>query len=360
VAGAGQTGQLPAGIPEPPALGQILHLHANDDATSPQLCALLLSAANAAKLGQSQSRVWACIPDWDGVTYPDAAEAQLLFKPGPTVSDAAARIHRVVPHGKWFPVLCLMDTLGVPGNPWQYKLVSKTTGTIKNEFSIFYALDTVLDGAGYPGYPLAPATVCPDEVTSITGIATGSSWSFIGWVASPLDGWDATAQYQTTFVLFTLWQDATNYIEVWADTANSTLLAKITEGGVLVDTLSVPVTWMREGICKVAITQSGTTMTVRASARGAVPANDSFALLTTGVAPTAIRLSNNDQTIVESVVVADLFVDENQALSNPQIDEITSGGIGVGVEGVWSPGVWANGVWAPGTWADGTWKGAKP
>jgi len=252
-----------------------------------------------------------------------------------------------------------MDTLGIAGNPWQYKLVSKTTGTIKNEFSIFYALDTVLDGVGYPGYPLTPATVCPDEVASITGIATGSSWSFIGWVAPPLDGWDVTAQYQTTFVLFTLWQDATNYVEVWADTANSTLLAKITEGGVLVDTLSVPVTWMREGICKVAITQSGTTMTVRASARGAVPKNDWFASLTTGVSPTAIRLSNNDQTIVETLVVSDLFVDELVALNNSQIDAVASGP--GGYVWVWASGVWADGVWGDGIWGDGVYVGdGKP
>ncbi len=140
--------------------------------------------------------------------------------------------------------------------------------TTPDDLDVLLALDAVIEGAGFPGYPPPPdespaasGVWFPDEIARITGPTCSAAWTITLAAQIPEDGWDSSVRTSTEWPIATLFGDDRNYVEIVADTADpgaSSLFARIVREGEVVQTLrSDPVFFQRGSPMLVSVSDPG-------------------------------------------------------------------------------------------------------
>jgi len=119
-----------------------------------------------------------------------------------------------------------------------------------------------------PGYAMpADATAPPagtmfaDEQAAVRNLHCGPAWTVALAAQLPEDAWDQEVETLHAWALATLWGDASNYIEVFADTtarAAGRLRVRVTRDGQVVRELtSAPLYWVRGSQVMIALADAG-------------------------------------------------------------------------------------------------------
>lgn len=191
--------------------------------------------------------------------------------------------------GKWMPFLLSANvadtngssptawTGGTPPNPMSMALRIWASNTYPDEMDVLVVIDSVQSESGdfeIPELPLdigSGATVTNGEQAAVSGLGCGADWTVVLAGMVPRSAWDHWGLLlPSTSVLCTLWESGSSSLRILADPANSRLT--VTDG-----TNSVHVTapagqaftFRRRAPLLIAMSKTGTTLTVRASVGGA-------------------------------------------------------------------------------------------
>ncbi|MCK4872991.1 MAG: hypothetical protein KAS72_09720 [Phycisphaerales bacterium] len=301
--------------PQPPCAGPVFHIGATRWDTSTYIGALKPIGSETdlgAILGTDgvASRWWV-------LNGTDAKTGRLTVELSEGSSNTLTT-RGIVTHvmDTWMPATAIDRYTVQPGASLRYKLFGGSTQP--DDQDLFLALDCLIEGVGFPGYPLEPApaetpggVTYPDEIASVAGFACDNAWSITLAGEVPDDSWDSTTQITTIAPLATLWGDAANYIELSADIEEHRLLATIVREGATERTLSSDrLYWLRGSAVLVSLSDpgdgSGVAMTV--SVGGTIaheaavlpPATESVSLV---VQPSEIRFSSHHGTSSDGLSV---------------------------------------------------------
>jgi hypothetical protein len=149
-------------------------------------------------------------------------------------------------------------------------------GQDSDDEDFYLALDSVVEGYGALGYPLAPdtsippnGTMNPDELSAVSGFECGPAWTATLAGEVPQDGFDATISHITRWPLAALWADEDDYIQLVADTQRRRLLIEIYSGGVLAGSIeSTEIYWLRGSSVLVSLADDGSGVVATCSVGG--------------------------------------------------------------------------------------------
>jgi hypothetical protein len=250
--------------PQPPGAGPVFRLQASrQDAT--RSIGRIYPGGGATTIGSSQGAL--AMRFWlrnNNV----AASAHPLFMlydgQGAHVTDDWAR---VVNTASWVPTVLAGDFPLQQGAPPYFQILSSHEEA-PDDLDLLVALDDVVEGTGAPGYPMPSdvssppsGVVHPDELAAVSGFQSGASWTIALAAQLPEDAWDEEIRTRTTWPIATLWGDASNFVEIVADTSVRTagrLLVRVTRDGSLVRTLrSSPLFWTRGSSLVISLADPG-------------------------------------------------------------------------------------------------------
>jgi hypothetical protein len=235
--------------PQPPAIGPVYRIR-SAHADQSTLLGRLLPAGPApfhdSILGRHlQLRWWIMNPDPSrtarlNVGVGDSSQAPLIYR-----SSIVSSVR------SWIPVVAADFIDLAEGEPPVMNLLA--ADPVCDDQTVYFALDTVEEGFGFPGYPLPPddsvpavGTPCPDELGSVRGFSCGPAWTITLALQIAEDGFDDGVNLQRSWPLATIWADDANYIRLIADTATGSLQAALTLRGREVLTLTGrPTSWQR-------------------------------------------------------------------------------------------------------------------
>lgn len=330
--------------PQPPSSGQVFHVKGSRFAATPEIGRLHLTGDVAAAREVSgtsalQMRVWV-------MNNSEAGSADARFDlGGPWGSLGRARWIRAHSVDSWIPVM-LLDSVGVAATDPIHLRIDAGSGfcpspSVPADLDVFVAVDALAEGPGCPGYPMPMSDATPggsyhpDELGTVAGFRCGPAWTITLAGQLPADAWDGTVPTVGRWPLATLWGDASNSIELVADTADpfdSRMLARVIRDHEVVEELrSEPLFWLRGSALLVSVsdTGDGRGIHVTASAAGSpiqeLQATRSPAPVSLAVQPGEIRFGASADTSggASLVRVAPMLwwggeIRETQALVGPQ------------------------------------------
>ena len=203
---------------------------------------------------------------------------------------------------QWVPV-CLYRAAEV-GSPsigrwrwWTWAATSSTHFTPNADFVI--ALDTLNIGTGAL-YSMPSESSGSHELEEIMNLATSAAWTAMLWFQCPFT---VPLISTGTYPLFTLYESATDYVEVTFQPTSATagnIIANFVVGGASLGTLTVAVDYQRGQVIQLGISNDGATQVLTARNSGRDPVTDTDTLAAS-VQPTSLRWSNNDQSNVWNI-----------------------------------------------------------
>ncbi len=229
--------------PQPPTLGSVFRITTTADDPSPLIARLFPAGRNnrinAVPGDHVQVRVWVMHQD-DSRTAP--------VQIGIGESGHAPQFYRstLIPStGAWIPVIAARS-VGQQADT-TLMLQIRCSGERCPDQTMYLALDTVSEGRGLPGYSMpvdtsnpAVGAVNPDELARITGLGCLASWTVTLALQIPEDGFDFRSELQSQWTLATLWGDAQNFVEVYAESGGVNRIGlRLTTGGKLVRVMTV-------------------------------------------------------------------------------------------------------------------------
>ncbi len=157
------------------------------------------------------------------------------------------------------------------------EVYSSSTSSAAEELDMLLAIDSVIEGVGFPGYPLPQdgssppvGASFPDEIASISGFQASGAWTATIGAQLPENGWDGTVDTTQAWPIATIFADSRNFVELIADSEDpddSRLLARVVRDDQEVKTLrSGPVVWHRGSPVLVSVADAGDGQGVRISA----------------------------------------------------------------------------------------------
>ncbi|MCK4872986.1 MAG: hypothetical protein KAS72_09695 [Phycisphaerales bacterium] len=294
--------------PQPPCFGQVYHLSSSRFEEGREVgriwpCGLAEDVGDMLATDVLQVRCWIMNNSRSVSAHPvvevrdDSGPQDILCRPVYAAT------------GKWFPVLAIDHVQFTEGKSMYMRWLTSDS-TLPDDADFFVALDSVIEGAGYPGYTLplddsagAGGRWCADELASITGFVCSDTWTITLAAQLPEDGWDATVGTTGEWPIATLWGDEYNYVELVAESADPDdcrLVARVVRDGALVATLeSQKVYWLRGSpvLVSVADANDGGGIRMTVSAAGSTLHEASLRLGDRGrplaVPPTEIRFSSH-------------------------------------------------------------------
>jgi hypothetical protein len=179
-----------------------------------------------------------------------------------------------------------------------------------DDLEMFVALDCVIEGIGYPGYPMGQdesvdklGTHFPDELAKVTGFTCEDEWTITLAGQIPEDGWDSSIDTIDEWPLATIWGDESNYIELVAVTEPAEMgrleARVVSEGEQVGYFVSDICYWLRGSSLLVSIAQEpeGLVVSVAPATGNVHEARPSEELrISLAVPPSEIRFSSHHHT----------------------------------------------------------------
>jgi hypothetical protein len=259
--------------PQPPTKGTVYRVRTSSNDASPVIARVYpagpQNGVNRVLGSQLQVNAWVMHTDPSRsatlqIGYGDSVQAPVAYR---TVNLSSTHA--------WAPVTACENIDIAPGRTLQ--MFVRCSGEVCNDQTMYLALDSVVEGAGTPGYPMpqdasvpAAGTPMPDEVATVSGFACGKAWTITLALQIPEDGFDFRSALQENWPLATLWGNDANSVQLWANTRTGQVTARVIVEGRLSRTLaSDAITMVRGAPILVSIAQpaglGATEMTVSAA-----------------------------------------------------------------------------------------------
>lgn len=280
--------------PQPPTRGLVWHVADITDATADTTIFEWLWGTSSVPTQLGAGRVWMMAvgaqKPLPGIRW---ARQGLTFGEGEAYSSVAA-------NAQWLPFPRAKD-YGITN--WKPEFIG-STGSVKQRCEFLFAVDVLTSGGHIP-YPIPLNTTGAHEKLAVTGLGCGAQWTVAVMAQVPMDSWDqwTNGLVMASWPLFTIWGNATNYVEfslvkgASAD-AVGTLRATVVSGGVSAGTIDIASVWASRGsMIAVVLSQGAGSLALSAIVAGPPVATGTLAA-TLAVNPTQVRFGNNDQSTV--------------------------------------------------------------
>lgn len=185
---------------------------------------------------------------------------------------------------------------------WIYQHPSPSGGTAahRQQYGLAWDIAYIVplgQSAAIPGYPVTAETVGPDEDFKITLALTAAPWTVGLALRVPHDSWEnSLSATLPTAPLFTLYGDASNYVELIADLAISRITVNVKAGGVTTTGQITGVYFQREDDMRFVVAYTAGTVSVTASVGGAGTLLTGSVASTLATQPQDVRLEKADGT----------------------------------------------------------------